>query len=113
VKKSLVAIGLTILLGGCAVRPHRSNALVPNEIQNRTGHPMRPPEDRVQGDVPPDVDISDGVTEDEAVALALWNNAALSADLSAFGLAQVDLIDAGLLRNPNIQLLLPTTTKPF
>jgi cobalt-zinc-cadmium efflux system outer membrane protein len=28
-------------------------------------------------------------------------------------LAQADLLDAGLLRNPNIQLLLPTTTKPF
>ena len=28
------------------------------------------------GEIPPGVDISDGVTEDEAVAVALWNNAA-------------------------------------
>jgi len=113
VKKKLVAILLPILLAGCAVRTHRSNALVSTEIQQRTGHPIRPPEERVHGDVPRGVNLADGITEDEAVALALWNNAALSADLSALGLAQADLLDAGLLRNPNIQLLLPTTTKPF
>jgi len=113
VRKRLVAIVLSTLLAGCAVRPHRSNALVSTEIQRRTGHQIRPPEERVRGDVPPGVELADGVTEDEAVALALWNNPVLNADLSALGLAQADLLDAGLLRNPSIQLLLPTTTKPF
>lgn len=42
------------------------------------------------------------------VAIALWNNAALQADL-----AQADLVEAGLLRNPNFSLLLPVDPRPF
>jgi cobalt-zinc-cadmium efflux system outer membrane protein len=41
------------------------------------------------------------------VAIALWNNAALQADLAALKVARADLLDAGLLRNPTLQLLLP------
>ena len=61
----------------------------------------------------PPVRLPDGISldvplsEEDAVAVALWNNAAFQADLAALGLAKVDLLEAGLLRNPTLQMLLP------
>jgi hypothetical protein len=63
--------------------------------------------------LPAGVDLADGVTEDEAVAASLWNNAALSADLGSLGLARANLIKAGLIENPSLQMLLPVGAKPF
>lgn len=61
----------------------------------------------------PNVDLADGLSESEAVALALWNNAALRATLGNLGLAQADLRQAGLLVNPSFQMLVGVGTKPF
>lgn len=65
--------------------------------------PPRPAEVKIPAGVSP----ADGLSEDEAVAIALWNNPALQADLSALGLAKADLVAAGLLHNPILQALLP------
>ena len=62
---------------------------------------------------PPPVRLPDGISldvplsEEDAVAVALWNNAAFQADLATLGLAKADLLEAGLLRNPTLQMLLP------
>jgi cobalt-zinc-cadmium efflux system outer membrane protein len=63
--------------------------------------------------VPPGVIFSDGLTEEEAVALALWNNAALRDTLAGLGIAQADLREAGLFVNPSFQVLFPIATKPY
>ncbi|MFN0087691.1 MAG: TolC family protein [Blastocatellia bacterium] len=65
--------------------------------------PPRAPEVKI----PEGVSLADGLSEDEAVAIALWNNPGLQADLSALGLAKADLMAAGLLHNPILQALLP------
>jgi cobalt-zinc-cadmium efflux system outer membrane protein len=51
------------------------------------------------------------LTAEDAVAVALWNNAALQADLSALGFARADLLEAGLLKNPTFSLLFPLGPK--
>ena len=53
------------------------------------------------------------LSSDDAAALALWNNRRLYADLSAIGLAEADLLDAGLLRNPRFDMLFPVGSKPL
>jgi cobalt-zinc-cadmium efflux system outer membrane protein len=53
--------------------------------------------------------LEDGVDEDEAVAIALWNNAAFHGDLAALGIARGDLVEAGLLPNPVLSLVFPGT----
>ena len=55
--------------------------------------------------------LDDGLTESEAVAIALWNNAAFQLDLASLGFARADLIEAGLLRNPILSLLFPLGPK--
>ncbi|MEZ5941804.1 MAG: TolC family protein [Planctomycetaceae bacterium] len=57
--------------------------------------------------IPPGVVLDDGLTEDEAVALALWNNRNFLSTLSNLGIARGDLVQAGLLTNPQLNLLFP------
>ncbi len=63
--------------------------------------------------VPAGVNLSDGVTQDEAVALALWNSAEFQVTLSELGFARADLLEAGLLTNPILSLLFPLGPKQF
>ena len=58
-------------------------------------------------ELPLDVSIEDGLTETEAIAIALWNNAGFQESLADLGIARADLVQAGLLRNPVFSLLLP------
>ena len=64
-------------------------------------------------EVPPTVDPRDGLSSDEAVATALWNNAAFQVTLSQLGFARADLVDAGMLTNPVLSLLFPLGPKQF
>ena len=106
-------LSLAVGLAGCAARAPNLPPVVPSGIQDRTGHPIRPLDQRPDGAVPAGVNLADGITEDEAAATALWNNAQLAADLAGLGVARADLIDAGLFRNPSLQMLLPVGPKPF
>jgi outer membrane protein, heavy metal efflux system len=64
---------------------------------------------RVEGTapLPPDASIDDGLTSQEAVAIALWNSPSFQATLADLGIARADLVEAGLLRNPVFSLLFP------
>jgi cobalt-zinc-cadmium efflux system outer membrane protein len=57
--------------------------------------------------MPPDVTTADGVTAEEAVAIALWNSPSFQATLADLGIARADLVEAGLFRNPVFSLLFP------
>ncbi len=78
----------------------------PTELEQRTGHTAAP-RGQLQFTLPTGVALADGLSEDDAVAIALWNNAQLHADLAVLGLARADLLEAGLLRNPILQIVLP------
>lgn len=98
------AVGLSLLAASVA------QGQAPTDIEQRTGHgPVRPIGSEPA--VPAGVTLADGMTDDEAVAVALWNNAALHADLSALGLARADLVEAGLLKNPILSFLFPLGPK--
>ena len=68
---------------------------------------------RVEGTepLPPDVAVDDGLTSEEAVAIALWNSPSFQATLADLGIARADLVEAGLLRNPVFSLLFPVGPK--
>ncbi len=62
---------------------------------------------RERGSLPPGVSASDELTIHEAVAIALWNNPAFQLTLTDLGVARAELVDANLLRNPVLSILLP------
>lgn len=101
------ALLLASLLCACATSPY-DRAWVSRRVARVTGHATRgSAEGAGHARVPAGVSLDDGVTEDEAVATALWNNAAFNADLTQLGFSRADLADAGLLPNPTLSLLLP------
>jgi cobalt-zinc-cadmium efflux system outer membrane protein len=61
--------------------------------------------------VPPGVELADGITSDEAVALALWNNASFKEALAALGLSRAAIAQAGMLSNPTLSVLFPVSVK--
>jgi cobalt-zinc-cadmium efflux system outer membrane protein len=63
--------------------------------------------------VPESVNLADGLSETEAVQLALRNNAAFQELLIDLGLAHADLVQAEQLTNPDFQYIFGTATKPF
>jgi outer membrane protein, heavy metal efflux system len=102
---STVVLGVAVFSGAC-----RSLGGIPTEdqvgerIQERTGQMMRP---SGEPGLPPNVSLTDGLTQDEAVAIALWNNAGFQRTLADLGIARAEVAAAGLLRNPVLTLLLP------
>lgn len=63
--------------------------------------------------LPPGISLDRELTEEEAVTVALWNNALFQELLVDMGLARADLITAGLLPNPELVYFFPVDHKPF
>lgn len=109
-RKYFISCSLALLFATAIpiqAQKQKARELQPTPLEKQTGHTSAPTVGQARFMLPDGVKLEDGVTEDEAVAIALWNNAALHADLALLGLARADLIDAGLLRNPILQLVLP------
>ena len=132
-RQTALLLSAAALLGAATDRPQVSRA-----IEERTGHGLKPQSDparavptilaesqtarlpvtasgarRGPASLPPGVTLDQPLSADDAVAVALWNNRALEATLAQLGLARADLVEAGLLRNPNLSLLFPVGPKPF
>jgi cobalt-zinc-cadmium efflux system outer membrane protein len=82
-------------------------------LGERTGQSIGPA--RCPGEIilPNGANLADGLAEDEAVLVALWNNAALAEQLAQVGVARGDLIQAGLLPNPELWYVFSATGKPY
>ena len=95
-----------VLAPACASRARLDPQDAATGLQERTGALPR-----VSGatapEIPAGMRLDDGLTPDEAVAVALWNNAAFQVSVSELGFARADLLDAGVLTNPVLSLLFP------
>lgn len=101
---------ITLIFIGCATHGAKDRQYVSGSIQKRTGAEIGPKlMDSFQ--LPANVALDDGISEDEAVAIALWNNAQFQTDLTQLGFARADLIDAGALKNPVFSFLFPLGPK--
>ncbi len=99
---------------GCQTAPPAPDrSTVSAELVARVGHAVPCPAPPREVVLPPGASLDDGVTEDEAVAVALWNNAAFQELLADLGLARGDLVQAGLLPNPEFVYFWPMSDKPF
>ncbi len=97
-----------LAVGACAIPRAPDRARIAGGITERTGIDARGlPVPGREWAVPPGAALDDGLSLDEAVAIALWNNADFQVALSTLGFARADLIEAGLLRNPIFSLLFP------
>lgn len=105
-------VAVMVLAAGCHSRQLIfTRAQVDGELQSRAGSTTAPCQRAGHVSLPPGVLIEDGITEDEAVALALWNNAAFQETLAELGVSGARLMDAGLLTDPELVVLFPVGPK--
>lgn len=106
-----IALASILLLGACADGPTYDTLGI--DIQSRSGFAL--PEHTIAGLIalPPYASLDDGLTEDEAVSIALWNNAVFQQNLVNLDVARGDLIQAGLLPNPSGSYTFQNAAKPF
>ncbi len=100
-------------LSGCAAPWHFDRDFVSANLGERTGHGLNHPVPAFETTVPDFINWHDGITEDEAVTLALWNNAAFQQLLTDLDLTRADLIAANQLDNPSVATMFPVGTKQF
>ena len=94
----------------CATADGSLETRVTESIRTTTGAATRLDGAQTPG-LPSTVRIDDGLSRDEAVAIALWNNAAFQTSVSQLGFARADLVDAGMISNPVLSLLFPVGPK--
>jgi cobalt-zinc-cadmium efflux system outer membrane protein len=104
IKTAVAAILPAALLAGCASVPGDAGfAGVKSEVARRSGQRIvwnaRTPEDRAADNAVRQM-LARGLDADRAVQVALLNNRRLQATYADLGVAQADVVQAGLLRNP-------------
>src|SRR5262245_57073616 len=109
-----VATALLAALVGCASCPTACDeGGVSARLGERTGFGLGPGVCPGEIVLPNGATLADGLAEDEAVLIALWNNALFHEQLTQVGIARGDLIQAGLLPNPEVLYFFPVTHKPY
>ena len=105
---------LALLLSGLAgcLAPTQDLGTVSTVLRQRSGHGLGAT-NTATGRYPEGVILEDGLGEDEAVTIALSNNPTFRELLTDLGLAQGDLIQAGMLPNPHLAMLVPVGVKPL
>lgn len=102
---------LTVGLGGCsavAVDPHAGFPQVSQLVSERAGQEITwipGTEESPAALEPINARLKDGLSEPDAVQIALLNNRDLQALYTRLGIAQADLVQASLLHNPVIDAL--------
>lgn len=100
-------------LTGCRT-PHAADRnCVSKQLIVRSGLELGPRSCPGQIVLPNGASLLDGLSEDEAVIIALWNNALLNELLADLDVARGDLVQAGLLPNPEVVYFFPVTDKPY
>lgn len=112
-RRLTLVIGIVLLvLGGChsgAMRDRR--VAVSEHVVSRFGSGVGAQESAGEALVPPGVALADGVSENEALQVALWNNAVFQGLLTDLGVSNAQLLDAGLFADPQFQTFFPLGPK--
>lgn len=98
---------------GCAAPGYHGLCHVRGDLAARTGFEQGPDKLPCEIMLPDLVDWDDGLTEDEAVAVGLWNNAGYRELLADLDIAHADLIEAAQLQNPQVNTMLPMGPKQW
>ena len=100
-------------LAGCAVPRHFGRDCVSFDLVERTGQDLAPELGPCQLSIPELADLSDGLSEDEAAAIGLWNNPGFQELLADLHITRADLIQAHQLTNPQLSTMLPVGVKQW
>ena len=110
----LAFVGAALLaLAGCHTPPACDRAAVSRSVEARFGQSVGPAPRPGQALIPEGLAEGRPIAEEQAVLLALYNNALFHESLVELDLTRADLIQAGLLPNPEFVYFWPAENKPF
>jgi cobalt-zinc-cadmium efflux system outer membrane protein len=109
--RASACVWLAVFCAGCGSTTTFDRDFVSSELETRVGAALPLETIGTEVQLPPGVLLTDGLGEEESVAIALWNNASFHAELAELGVAKADLLEAGLLPNPVLSLVFPGNSK--
>ena len=112
-KTSTLLAAATLALAGCRTPAAPGVSAVSAKLTERFGQSVSDAKTPGQICLPLGVALDGPLTEDAAISVALYNNPAFQELLVDLGLARADLIQAGLLPNPEFVYYFGATDKPF
>jgi cobalt-zinc-cadmium efflux system outer membrane protein len=107
VQKGFLILCTAGVVTGCAPKNHVTRSYVSDQLKKQSGFDLTKTKQPGQLELPPSILTTDGINEDEAIAIALWNNAQFQADLASVSIANADVLDAGIVANPLLRYLSP------
>jgi cobalt-zinc-cadmium efflux system outer membrane protein len=105
-----VIASLLGIVSACGAPSRHDFRYVAGDVERRTGYAPRDAA-TTEPEIPDGVSLADGLSQDEAAALGLWNNTAFRETLAQLGLSRSALVQAGLLSNPVFSVLFPLGAK--
>lgn len=108
VRQAVLFVVITVAWYACSPVRRTARLDVDTLLQRQYGYRLNDSATPGYFSLPSTVTVSDGISMDEAVAISLYNNAQFQSDLAAIGIAEADLVDAGLVSNPLLRYLLPS-----
>jgi cobalt-zinc-cadmium efflux system outer membrane protein len=111
----LAALGAALVAGCAAPSCYRlsDRSCVSQELACRFGEPLGPAACPRSVVYPHGISLTEELSEEQAVLVALWNNALFLEQLADLGVAQGDLVQAGLLPNPEVVYYFEVPHKPL
>lgn len=106
------ALGL-LLATGCVSLTHHARCQVSGDVLARTGYDLGPPKSACDLVMEGWVDWTDGLSEEEAIAVGLWNNPGYQELLADLQITEADIIQAAQLQNPQVTTMLPLGVKQW
>ena len=102
----MILMPIVLFFQGCA-GPSPDYSGTVDRIEAQTGYRSGMKATPNETVIPENVSLQDGITVEEAITVALWNNAAFQEALSGLGLAQADVVQANMLQNPEFWGIFP------
>ncbi|MGC4013238.1 MAG: TolC family protein [Luteolibacter sp.] len=109
-KNALLFFILSALLwSACRPSTYINREKIAGPIEKQTGYQMKRENAPGSFNLPDDTQLEDGLSEGEAIRIALWNNAKFQSALAEMNIANAGVTNARIIQNPLLRYLSPTS----
>lgn len=106
--KIVVCILFTLLISACQSNRYISRKAFADEFNKRSEYALNDSLFPGSFRLPPGTSLENGLSEEEAVNISLWNNARFQTDLADISIANANVTNAAIISNPLLRYLAPT-----